>query len=139
MKKVLLLLILFAGLHFQSKADTIDYYHVYFNTSVMRKYNLHNINKTETLIPLQKASLKSDDLIHVRYWNDMGTSNSGMVKVYNEKNELLLEIAFENKYYTLPVALLLQQSGQLLKVNYLYHDTYSESRYESTLFYLKIE
>lgn len=139
MRKVFLLLMLLAGVQFQSKADTIDYYHVYFNTSVIRKYNVFDTNKKETLITFQKASLESNDAIQVRYWNDIGTSNSGTIKVYDETDELLQEIDFENKYYTLPVAFLLQHSGQTLRVSYLYHDTYSESRFENTLFYLNVE
>lgn len=139
MKNLFLLLVVLISLQFQSKADTIDYYHVYFNASVIRKYNEYNKNKPETVITLKKDSLQSGDVIQIRYWNDTGTSNSGTIKVFDEYYQLLDEVTFENNYYTIPVALLLEQPKRRFRVSYKYKDTFSNATFESTLLYIQIE
>lgn len=139
MKSVLLFLILAVGVHYSAKADTIDFYHVYFNTSVIRKYNLHDANKTETLLSFKKDTLQSDDSIQIRYWNDTGTGSSGTLKVYAESGNLLKELEFENEFYTIPATLIRGLEKATYRVTYFKYLPNLDREMEYSLFYIQIE
>ena len=51
------------------KADTIDFYHVFYNSSILKKYNQYDLSKNNT-ISIDLHSIKEDDSIKVMYWDD---------------------------------------------------------------------
>ncbi|MEZ4805187.1 MAG: hypothetical protein R2852_06825 [Bacteroidia bacterium] len=53
-------------------ADSIDYWHVYINDSVVAKYNA---NSTDLNLTLKKSEIKSNDTITVRYGKDTPCSD----------------------------------------------------------------
>jgi hypothetical protein len=77
----LLLLILFAML-FQANADTIDYYHVYYNNIIIKE----NPRDT-TPISFKKTEIKETDSLSVRYWTDTPCASCKFyLVVIDEKN-----------------------------------------------------
>jgi hypothetical protein len=63
---VLILLFAFSS---EMKADTIDFYHVFYNSSILKKYNQYDLSKNNT-ISIDLHSIKEDDSIKVMYWDD---------------------------------------------------------------------
>ncbi len=63
---ILILLFAFSS---EMKADTIDFYHVFYNSSILKKYNQYDLSKNNT-ISIDLHSIKEDDSIKVMYWDD---------------------------------------------------------------------
>lgn len=61
----LLLFTLFAGI--VCKADTIDYWHVYYNKTKIKEFNQFN---GSALLVLKKAAIKKGDSLTIRYFRD---------------------------------------------------------------------
>lgn len=65
MKKLIFLIIIFAS--FSAKCDTLDFYHVYLNDSLLAKFNSFSEPKS---ISLKISEVKETDVITVRHFTD---------------------------------------------------------------------
>ncbi len=72
MTKTLLLLILTFFISHLCKADTIDYWHVYYNKAKLKEFN-HFFDR-ETIV-LKTDNIKNDDSIIVQYFRDTPCSD----------------------------------------------------------------
>lgn len=139
MKTFFLFLFFVVGVQLHSSADTIDFYHVYYNQTVIKTYNLHDINSDKTLIAFQRATLKQDDVLRIRYWNDVMTGHTGTVKLYaSEDNQLISEYKSTERFFNIPVSLLLEEESSFRVSRSIYLEREDQTM-EYTLFYIKID
>lgn len=92
MKKLLFLIILFAS--FSAKCDTLGFYHVYWNDSVIAKFNSFSEPKK---ISLKLSEIKETDVISVSYGSDMMRINcTAALAVMIEVEEDIAELTEES-------------------------------------------
>jgi hypothetical protein len=107
MMKTLLLSLFIVFLPDLAKADTIDYYHVYYNNVNIRRYNLHDINDSSTVIIFERDSLLESDILCVKYRNDTGFDPSSHLSVSSKKGDQLGEFYSRNGNFDVPLKTLL--------------------------------
>ena len=66
MKNIFFILLTIFGIAQIAKADTIDFWHVYYNQTKIREFNQYGTHE----IILKLDSLKSGDSITVKYFRD---------------------------------------------------------------------
>ena len=86
MTKILIILISTFGLYSSAKADTIDYWHVYYNDKVIAKFN--SVSK-DLNIKIKKSEIKETDTISIRYGKDTRCSCKYILCVLDEKKRQL--------------------------------------------------
>jgi len=143
MRRLILLtsiVILFSPLYSfaKNKADTIDYWHVYYNKNVINKFSL--IDKNPTVI-IQKKLVRSNDVLGIYYGHDSACyeceigiyiKDDASQKTYLVKSKGVFNIL------KIPVSKLLAIAKQ--KNNYDFNLYYYDSNHRNTLiFHLKIE
>ncbi|MGZ5245313.1 MAG: hypothetical protein ACXWDO_10155, partial [Bacteroidia bacterium] len=83
MKQNIFVLLLICGFAVSSKADSIEYWKVYYNDNLIGEYSLHDS------IIISNLTLKKDDIIRVDYFNkrieDIGCDKEVKLKDYNYK------------------------------------------------------
>ena len=67
MKKLFFLILTLNYISLIAKADTIDYWHVYYNNRKIKEFNQNSTDRT-IILGLQK--IKAKDSLAVRYFND---------------------------------------------------------------------
>ena len=68
MKKTLVIFILTVGLLNTAKADTIDYWHVFYNKTKIKEFNENSKNME---ITLKVKEIKKTDSLTIRYFRDV--------------------------------------------------------------------
>ena len=87
MKNALLIFLTVLGLSQMTKADTIDFWHVYYNKAKIREFNQYSTR--EIILKLNK--IKSGDSITVRYFRDTPCSYcSTYLTVESGKHHVIL-------------------------------------------------
>lgn len=144
MKKTTMFLLLLFGYNNEFKADTIDFYHVYYNNIQIKKFNFHNVNDSNSVIVLKLDSISDIDKIRVKYYSDNNCINcSTSLQIKNREDELLDEVYLNSKYYSFSIVKLLTSSKNKeqntpIKVEYNLIDE-AERNFGYTLFYIRIE
>jgi hypothetical protein len=87
MKTFLLLVLTLTGMAQTTKADTIDYWHVYYNKVKIAAFNEYNIHD----ITIKMDKVKSHDSITVKYFNDTPCSDCNThLTVEDEKHHTIV-------------------------------------------------
>lgn len=87
MKIFLLLILAITGMAQTTKADTIDYWHVYYNKSKLAAFNEYNIHS----ITIKMDKVKSGDSITVNYYRDTpGSDNITQLAIEDGKHHTVL-------------------------------------------------
>lgn len=141
--KTIIITILFFVFYTTAKADTIDYYHVYYNTLKIRQYNLHNINNTNSIITFNRDSIQGSDNLRVKYRRDTGCLNCSSYLILTMANGTQLEeIHSTNNDFSISMNKLLHSLKNLedgiFKIEYRL-DNGEEGHFRYVLFYVKIE
>lgn len=103
---------------FQAKCDTLDFYHVYLNDSLIAKFNFFSESKS---IALKAAELKETDVLTVRYFTDAPSPHSVYIlSVLLEVMESTPEARANSNFGKMSIPI-----SQLL----YYRDKYELSRY----------
>jgi hypothetical protein len=125
-----------------ASADTIDFYHVYYNEEIIEMFNQHHIGRNN-IVSLDTAKIKESDSMKVMYWDDTPCNDC---KIY-------LKIYSPN-YYDIGYTIINTGVGNLLSFSlrdlFFYSRKYKifeyEIRYfeenasnERTLFFIKLE
>jgi len=83
MTKILIILISTFGLFSSTKADTIDYWHVYYNKIKIKEFNQNSKGE----IVLKIKDIKKTDTLTVRYFRDTPCSDcETQVSIENVRN-----------------------------------------------------
>ena len=141
--KALLLLLFLVFFSDLAKADTIDFYHVYYNTAIIRKYNLHDINDSSNVIILKRDSLRESDVLSINYRSDNGCSPcTSFIGISSINGVQLGEFYSNNNYFDIPMNTFLpfikMVDTGLFKIKYTL-DLPDGPRFSYILFYVKIE
>jgi hypothetical protein len=85
MRRSIIFLIFILGLAKTAKADTIDFWHVYYNKTKIREFNLYGDTKFKTIV---LRNIQQADFIVVKYFRDTPCSDC-LTTLYaeNEKQE----------------------------------------------------
>lgn len=88
MKRCMLLVAFIAFNCFISKADTIDFWHVYYNDSLIQKFNIHNDSE---VIVIKVKMVQSVDSIRINYFRDAPCTDCHLnLMVRTDKNNKII-------------------------------------------------
>lgn len=141
MKKIFFSLILLFGLASIAKADTIEYWHIYYNQNKLKECNQYSRDE----IVLHSQNIKPTDCIFIYYFQDAPCSYcDNLLFVENEKHEIVFRQSqggnlVKNK---LPLSGLLLKHIPNKKVTYLVYFQKDPTKYpihSELLFKLIIE
>ncbi len=87
--KLTVILILIFGLASKAKADTIDYWHIYYNNVKIREFNSYGKNE----IVIKSDKIKNNDSLKVIYFRDTRCDNcQTMLTVDAQKDIQILKV-----------------------------------------------
>src|SRR5258708_2858726 len=71
------------------RADTVDYWHVYYNKKLLARFNQTNKNHS---ISINKSQVKNDDKLYIEYGNDTPCSDceTGLYILNEDKHKVVI-------------------------------------------------
>jgi hypothetical protein len=143
MKNILLVILFIIGFNQLCKADTLDYYHIYYNDISIGEFNLHNTKDKATIIKIDISNIKDGDQISLKYFRDFIIPNSNIRIIAEDDNqEELFEFDKNGKIYSFNLNKLKHKTkliaGTTLCVRYLMTD-YDKFNINYSLFYIHFE
>jgi hypothetical protein len=138
MKKILSILILTIGLATGAKADTIDYWHVYYNNIKLKEFNQYA--KGEIILKIK--DIKRQDSLTVKYFRDTPCSDCETeVTIENSQKFVLAKGTGTGTFNPIKISvfdLLIKAAGNQLFVYYQENTTQGEL-IKTLLFKIKLE
>ncbi|WP_026209621.1 hypothetical protein [Cytophaga aurantiaca] len=114
MKNILLMLLPLLGLVQTTKADTIDFWHVYYNHTKIQEFNQYGTHE----IRLKLESLKSGDSITVKYFRDTPCSRCATyLTVEDEKHHVFVTSSGKGTFN--PISFSINKLIELRKQGYM--------------------
>jgi hypothetical protein len=121
---------------FASKADTIDYWHVYYNDVIFGKFHQGQMDNE---LKIQKKEIRKNDFLVVKHHDDTPWHNTKIALVItNEKGITVKTISAIGEGSDLKVELKDLLKDEINKSVKLFFDYYEDNELRRRLFTLKI-
>lgn len=136
MKTLLLIIFCLIGISHTVKADTLDYWHVYYNQTKIREFNQYGTHE----IRLKLDSLKSGDSITVKYFRDTPCFDCrAYLTVENEKHHVFLTSSGKGTFnpisFSVNKLIELRQQGYIQTFEIFYFEGEIKSRSDKILIF----
>ncbi|MCH5716410.1 hypothetical protein [Niabella hibiscisoli] len=128
------------GLNQTARADTIDYWHVYYNKIKIKEYNL---NTRETVI-LKARDIKKADKLVIKYFRDTPCNNcESAMTIENDKHVVILKGMGRGTFNPVGISLYDLLQHHIRTKENIYSVFYNEGQHrlekEDPIFKIKLE
>jgi hypothetical protein len=125
------------------KADTIDFYHVYYNSVNIQKFNLYNVNDSNSIITFSIDILSDLESFSIKYYSDSQNSKtSTFISLMSLEDEVIESVFLKENSFSFSVENFLNS----VKINgkedykFVYNTSIDNDKsFQYVLFYLRLE